>query len=201
MSADEAAGAAQPSGWHADLRAVALHAGDGDAVALTELVRRTSQTVWRTCAALVDRASADDLTQDVYVRVMRSLPTYRGESDPISWLLTITRRVCADEIAGRRRTRLLSARLGGEREPVGLEATGVVELADALARLSGERREAFLLTAVAGFSYVDAATMSGCPVGTIRSRVARARVDLMAALFGAPDDGDGPAAQVRWEAS
>lgn len=46
----------------------------------------------------------------------------------------------------------------------------------------GDRREAFLLTQLRGLSYAEAAEVAGCPVGTIRSRVARARADLVAAL-------------------
>jgi RNA polymerase sigma-70 factor (ECF subfamily) len=56
---------------------------------------------------------------------------------------------------------------------------------DLLARLDADRREAFVLTQVVGMSYAEAAEVAGCPVGTIRSRVARARADLVAAL----DDG------------
>jgi RNA polymerase sigma-70 factor, ECF subfamily len=51
-----------------------------------------------------------------------------------------------------------------------------------LAGLSTDRRTAFVLTQVLGFSYEEAADVAGCPVGTIRSRVARARADLLAAL-------------------
>lgn len=166
-----------------NLRQVALRAGDGDEAALGELVRRTSVTVWRACAALVDRGSADDLTQDTYLRAIRSLPAYRGESDPIRWLLTIARRVCADEIGRRRQLRQATARLAWERQPVAPEPTGALDLADALGRLAPRRREAFVLTVVAGFSYSDAAALCGCPVGTIRSRVARARADLIEALY------------------
>jgi selenocysteine-specific elongation factor len=57
---------------------------------------------------------------------------------------------------------------------------------DALAGIPAERREAFVLTQVVGLPYADAARVAGCPVGTVRSRVARARADLVAAL-----DGDG----------
>ena len=63
------------------------------------------------------------------------------------------------------------------------------ELADArvlLEQLPEERREALILTQVLGYSYAEAAEIAGCRVGTIRSRVARARRDLVAAL----DDGD-----------
>ena len=166
-----------------ELTLVALAAGRGDEVALSELVTRTSAVVWRVCAALVDRGSADDLSQDTYLRAVRSLGSYRGESDPLPWLLTIARRVCAEEIARRQRHRLTTTRLAAERSVPAVDAVGRVELLDALARLPARRREAIVLTCVVGLSYADAAAVCDCPVGTIRSRVARARADLADALW------------------
>jgi RNA polymerase sigma-70 factor (ECF subfamily) len=55
-------------------------------------------------------------------------------------------------------------------------------LHDLVAGLRPERREAFVITQIAGLSYADAAEICGCPVGTIRSRVARAREDLVVAM-------------------
>jgi len=170
----------------AELIAQAQAAGRGEPGALAQLVARTSAVVWRTCAALVDRQSADDLAQETYLRAIRSLPSYRGEADPTRWLVTIARRVCAEEIARRQRDRLISARLAARRVPDVADPIGESELLDALARLSRPRREALVLTAVTGLSYADAAAVCSCPVGTIRSRIARARADLTAALW--PND-------------
>jgi RNA polymerase sigma-70 factor (ECF subfamily) len=73
-------------------------------------------------------------------------------------------------------------------------AEGVV-VADLLARLDPDRREAFVLTQLLGLSYAEAAEVAGCPVGTIRSRVARARADLIDSLAeGTEDGGDSDAA-------
>ncbi|WP_433235961.1 sigma-70 family RNA polymerase sigma factor [Actinomadura nitritigenes] len=166
-----------------DLRAVALRAGQGDSEALTQVVRRTSAMIWRVCAALVDGATADDLTQETYLRAVRSLPTYRGESAPMPWLVTIAHRVCAEEIGRRTRARTVVRHLTARVWPPPVEpAASVSELTDAVGRLSAERRDALLLTAVAGLSYADAAAVCGCPVGTIRSRVARARAELIDVL-------------------
>ena len=153
-----------------------------DSAALSTLIARTRPAVWRTCAALVDRGSADDLTQETFLRAVRSLGGYRGEAGPGRWLQTIARRVCAEEIGRRQRARELAARLRAERCPTAADATGLVELADALDRLAPERREAFVLTAVAGLPYAAAARACDCPVGTIRSRVARARGELVRSL-------------------
>jgi RNA polymerase sigma-70 factor (ECF subfamily) len=169
-----------------DLRAVALRAARGDDAALAELIRRSTRPVWRACAALVDPGSADDLAQDTYLRAVRSLPTYRGDADPVRWLLTIARRVCADEITRRQRARQTSARVYALRPAASVEPDLGVELADAIARLQPDRQEAFLLTAIAGYSYAQAAEACGVPIGTIRSRVARARTDLVDTLDLAP---------------
>ena len=59
-------------------------------------------------------------------------------------------------------------------------------VADLLQRLTADRRETFVLTQLLGLSYAEAAEVSGCPVGTIRSRVARARADLVQALDEGP---------------
>jgi RNA polymerase sigma-70 factor (ECF subfamily) len=161
---------------------VALRAGAGDPHAVADFVAATSRRIWRLCAALVDPGSADDLTQETYLRAVRSLPGYRGDSDPVPWLQTIARRVCADEVARRQRARRTTTRLRAERVLEAAEPALGVDVADALDRLAPERRRAFLLTAVAGVPYAEAAEICGCAVGTIRSRVARARGELGDAL-------------------
>lgn len=178
----------------APTRELALRAASGDTVAMAELVRATSQRVWRTCAFLVDRSAADDLTQETYLRAIRSLSTYRGEAEPGRWLLTVARRVCADEIATRQRARTIASRSRAAYRPAVTGPSLGVELGDAIDALSPERREAFLLTAVAGYPYAEAAALCDCPIGTIRSRVARARTDLLTALGLLPTDG-GPVGQ------
>jgi RNA polymerase sigma-70 factor, ECF subfamily len=68
-------------------------------------------------------------------------------------------------------------------------------VADLLTRLDPDRREAFVLTQLLGLPYAEAAEVVGCPVGTIRSRVARARADLLTSLAGVKvDGGEGDAA-------
>jgi RNA polymerase sigma-70 factor (ECF subfamily) len=67
-------------------------------------------------------------------------------------------------------------------------AEGAV-VTDLLARLDPDRREAFVLTQLLGLPYAEAAEVAGCPVGTIRSRVARARADLVDSLAGVKEGG------------
>jgi RNA polymerase sigma-70 factor, ECF subfamily len=100
----------------------------------------------------------------------------------LTWLLTIARhsaqRVGTQE---QRRTSLARQPGGGVRA---LDASSTTEIALLLDALPAERREALVLTSVLGLSYAEAAEVCGCAVGTIRSRVARARSDLLRALAG-----------------
>jgi RNA polymerase sigma-70 factor (ECF subfamily) len=133
------------------------------------------------CAALGDRQSADDLTQETYLRAFGSLHRFAGRSSLRTWLLAIARRVCADALRTRRRRPVVvdaaPVDLSDAADRVGEHAA----VADVLQRLDADRREAFVLTQLLGLSYAEAAEVAGCPVGTVRSRVARARADLVQA--------------------
>jgi RNA polymerase sigma-70 factor (ECF subfamily) len=161
---------------------LALGAGAGDRAALATFVHRTQGEVWRLCAALSDRDTADDLTQETFLRAIPALGSFRGESSARTWLLTIARRTCADDIRRRRRTRRLVERVRAERTAESVaDPSGRAELHALVRDLADDRREAFVLTQVLGLDYAEAAEVCGCPIGTIRSRVARARADLVRA--------------------
>lgn len=165
-----------PSVPHDPLRPLLDAAVEGDDVALAELVRRTQDDVWRLCRAL-GSGDEEDLVQETYLRALRSLPTFRGDAPVRSWLMSIARRVCADQVRRRQRQRRIVRRAV---EHVDASPSPGSDGTDALlAELDPERREAFVLTQVVGLSYDEAAVVVGCPVGTIRSRVARARADLL----------------------
>jgi RNA polymerase sigma-70 factor, ECF subfamily len=158
---------------------VALRTRRGDTAAATAFVRATQTDVWRLCAHLGSRASAEDLAQETYARAFASLHRFAGRSSARTWLLGIARRVCADAVRSAVRARSV---------PVGAaivaDPADSVALQELLAALDDERREAFVLTQLVGLSYAEAAEVAGCPVGTIRSRVARARDELVAAFGG-----------------
>ena len=166
-----------------ELERIAADAAGGDPLAAAALVRATQSDVWRLCAALGDRESADDLTQETYLRAFGSLHRFEGRSSVRTWLLSIARRVCADAVRSRRRRRLTLVRDDADLEALSRPRTAsagdaVAEgaaVTDLLARLDADRREAFVLTQLLGLPYAEAAEVAGCPVGTIRSRVARAR--------------------------
>ena len=86
-----------------ELERYAADAAAGDPLAAAALVRATQTDVWRLCAALGDRDSADDLTQETYLRAFSSLHRFEGRSTLRTWLLAVARRVCADAIRARRR--------------------------------------------------------------------------------------------------
>jgi RNA polymerase sigma-70 factor (ECF subfamily) len=170
-----------------ELGRVAADAVDGDPVAAAALVRATQPDVWRLCAALGDPQSADDLTQETYLRAFGSLHRFEGRSSLRTWLLAIARRVCADALRTRRRRPFSLVRDDADLEALaagdGADRVGEgAVVTDLLGRLDPDRREAFVLTQLLGLSYAEAAEVADCPVGTIRSRVARARGDLIDAL-------------------
>jgi RNA polymerase sigma-70 factor (ECF subfamily) len=166
-----------------ELTRLLLAAAGGDRVALSTFVRRTQADVWRFLAHLVDVQSADDLTQEVYLRALGSIPRFRGDASARTWLLAVARNVAADEIRRRQRRRSVPEGPPPQPEP---DPTGVVAIAALVEELAPDRREAFVLTQVLGLSYAEAAAACGVPIGTIRSRVSRAREDLVALL----DEGD-----------
>ena len=164
-----------------ELTSLLVAARDGDRLALGAFIRSTQAEVWRLARHLVGPEDAEDVTQDVFVRAWRALPDYRGDAAARTWLLAIARRACADAVRKRTRARRLRARL--EAQPVRTRVEGSTTDLDALvAVLPPERREAFVLTQVVGCSYEEAAAIAGVPIGTIRSRVARAREALVAAV-------------------
>ena len=165
-----------------ELTSLARAAGRGDRAALARLVRQTQGDVWRLCAHLVGSASADDLAQETYLRAIPALRKFRGDAPVRIWLLTIARRTCAAEIASRSKDRQLADRLAATPEAAmgqqPSEPGAQALVASLLAGLDPDRRAAFVLTQLLGCSYAEAAQICGCPAGTIRSRVARAREDL-----------------------
>jgi RNA polymerase sigma-70 factor (ECF subfamily) len=163
---------------------LAVRAGRGDAAAQAAFVHATQAEVWRFCAALVDPGAADDLTQETYLRAFQALPGFEGRSTVRTWLLGIARRTCADHLRAVVRRRRLDAKLAAQAwtdapHPDPAHRLGA---ADLLARLGEDRKTAFVLTQVLGLSYAEAAAVEDVPVGTIRSRVARARDELVAAV-------------------
>jgi RNA polymerase sigma-70 factor (ECF subfamily) len=166
------------------LTRLAHSARGGDDVALGAFIDAAYEPVWRLCASLVDNESAEDLAQETFIRVVRALPQFRGEASAKTWLLAIARNTCMDELRSRTRRRQRDIMLhdghpGADHAP---DASQEIAVTDLVNRLEPERRAAFVLTQLLGLTYQEAAEVCECPVGTIRSRVARARADLLGLL-------------------
>jgi RNA polymerase sigma-70 factor (ECF subfamily) len=155
-----------------------LAARAGDDAALATVVRLAQPDVRRFLRPLVDPADLDDVAQETFLRAYRALPRFRGDASGRTWLLAIARRAAADATRRRVRRRRADERLAHQRTGTGGgdgENGAEHALLDLVDRLHPDQRVAFVLTQVVGCSYVEAAAVCGVPVGTIRSRVARAR--------------------------
>ncbi|MCM2389011.1 sigma-70 family RNA polymerase sigma factor [Streptomyces albipurpureus] len=179
----------------AEITSWALAAGLGDREAAELFVHATYDDVRRFVAHLTaDVRGAEDLTQETFERALPSLSRFAGRSCARSWLLSIARRVVVDRYRrASARPRIadtadwvIAADRAQSRHLPGFEEA--VAFTDALRTLEPGRRQAFVLTRLLGLSYAEAAELLGCPVGTIRSRVARARRDLAAVWLALAED-------------
>jgi RNA polymerase sigma factor (sigma-70 family) len=155
-----------------------------DAQRLLELVPRLR----RYARALVgDRAAADDLVQDTLERALGKLHLYRPGSDLRAWLFTVMHNVHVNQIRAVRATDPLDEDMPelAQRPP---QQDGLLmrDLERSLARLPAEQREVLLLIALEGLSYEETARTLGIPIGTVMSRLSRAREKLRAMLLGLP---------------
>ncbi|MFJ9823048.1 sigma-70 family RNA polymerase sigma factor [Streptomyces sp. NPDC101160] len=178
---------------------LALAARDGDPAKADLFVRALHRDVWRYVAYLsADRQAADDLTQEVFLRAIAALPRFQGRSSARTWLLSIARRTVVDSLRHAAARPRLSDRDDWQAEAEHTQPLGLpgfedgIALAELMDSIPAERRDAFVLTQLLGLPYAEAADAIGCPVGTVRSRVARARTSLVSLLRG--DEEPAPAA-------
>jgi RNA polymerase sigma-70 factor, ECF subfamily len=127
----------------------------------------------------VDRA--DDLVQETLLRALANIDSFQRGTNMSAWLFTILRNLFRSEYRKRRREVEDADGSYAERLKSQPEQTGRVEFTEfrsALAQLPADQREALILVGASGFSYEEAAEICGCAVGTIKSRVNRARSRL-----------------------
>jgi RNA polymerase sigma-70 factor (ECF subfamily) len=169
-----------------ELTRLFLAARNGDRTALLHAVRASQADVWRLASHLVGPDDADDVTQDTFVRAWKALPAFRGESSARTWLLSIARRACADQVRRNVRRRRLAGRLQHRASLPGqasaVDPTDAHAVSALVDELPDDQRAAFVLTQMIGCTYEEAAEACGVPIGTIRSRVARARAHLVDAV-------------------
>jgi RNA polymerase sigma-70 factor (ECF subfamily) len=171
-----------------ELTALAFAAGRGDRDAVTALIQATQRDLLRFLGAQAAPGDVEDLAQETYLRALRALPQFAGHSSVRTWLFSIARRVAVDQVRRAVRQPRLTAAADWQSAADAADAVSGPRfdeqhaLTELLAGLLPERRAAFVATQIAGLSYAEAAEVCGCPVGTIRSRVARARDDQIAAM-------------------
>ena len=177
------------------LTSTALKARDGDRVALEGLMRLVQGDVWRLCKYMVDAQSADDLAQDALIKMIGSLHRVTAEHNVRAWTLGIARHTCLDEIRRRQRRRKLQKDYEGTRPVLVSAEDSSLDLRELIAHIDIDRRDAFVLTQLVGLSYEEVAEMCECPIGTVRSRVARARLDLQTLMNASNEAGTFPPPQ------
>src|SRR6056297_2698074 len=163
---------------------------DLDIVGQIEALRRYAGVLTR------DPGAADDLVQTTFVRAQERLATFRDGADLRVWLMAILHNLFIDN---RRSAQAAQAReqAWAETRPSFVEASGemaarLAQVRAAFLSLSAEQREALHLVAVEGLGPAEAAQVLGVPVGTVMSRVGRARAALRAF-----EDGAGGARSAR----
>ena len=128
-------------------------------------------------AALTDRRTeADDAIADTLSRAWRYADSFNGHGSFEGWLLKICRNSVIDARLWAKRIREAESAAGVR--SVAVNDAGGVELKDLIRRLPVAQREVIVLTAVLGYSYDETAALLDVPVGTIRSRLHRARTAL-----------------------
>jgi len=157
----------------------------GDAHAFDEFIRRSSPRVYAWMCRAVGRDAAEDLTQEIFLKAFRGLPRYRGDAPARAWLAAIAHNTVKNQYRFLGRFRRI---FPGERDSLAEpadpaagpeEAAGGSErrarVAEALGRLPVKFRMPLVLRDLDGWSYEEISASLGLPLGTVKSRIARAR--------------------------
>ncbi|HEY7264181.1 MAG TPA: sigma-70 family RNA polymerase sigma factor [Trebonia sp.] len=144
----------------------------GDALALDQLLDELAPYVRRLCARIAP-ATADDATQEALLAVFRGLPSLRAPEAIITWVRSVTVRTAI------RLARQHDLEVAAEEKHMGRHVSspeGLVDIDDAVARLPVPQRVVLVLRVREGLSEQEIATTLGIPVGTVKSRLNRARI-------------------------
>ena len=159
----------------------------GDAPAFEELVMTYQHRVFGVALRMLGNAAeAEEVAQEAFVRAHRALGDFRGDAKLSTWLYAITSRLCLNRLATgeRRLTRqgeeaLLRLSDAGPRPDAALERRELESaLGRAIAELPEDRRIVVVLRDIEGLSYEEIAQVLELELGTVRSRLHRARADL-----------------------
>ncbi len=165
----------------------------GDLDAFDELVRRYQSKVYTVAFRFMgNHADAGDLAQEAFIRVFQALASFRGDSSFATWIYRIASNVCRDELRKQQRQKKVSLdemiAYGGvspllvDGDPSPQEQLERSELKDQVQRhlneLSGDHRLILVMRDIQGMPYDEIASALDCSVGTIKSRLSRARQAL-----------------------
>ena len=163
----------------------------GESRAFEELVTRYQHRLFGVALRMLgNRAEAEEIAQETFLRAHRALGEFRGEARLGTWLYAIASRLCLNRLAegARRHERSNEAALL-QRPAEGADAAAALErgelqaaLHEAVAALPEERRIVVVLRDLEGLAYEEIAEVLGLPLNTVRTRLHRARVDLRAKL-------------------
>jgi RNA polymerase sigma-70 factor (ECF subfamily) len=179
----------------------------GDQDAWNQIVRQHWRKVFNLAYKFVGRHDeAEDLTQDVFLKIFKALHTFDRRANFQTWLISISRNLCIDHYRSVRKERETMARdvdaslltpPARERSPLGeLEQLDLRKrIREALAELPPTLREAVVLRDLQEFSYQEIADQLHLPEGTVKSRINRGRLELARQLRRLHNQrpGDGPA--------
>ncbi len=172
------------------IEATIQRAGDGDQAAWETIVRTYWRKVFNVAYRFVGTyEEAEDLTQEIFLKVFRSLSTFDQRANFQTWLISVSRNYCIDRYRSGRRDREIFARevnaADVQAEAPGPSPHARVELQDrvallreALRGLSSPLRTAVLLRDIHELSYQEIASQLGVAEGTVKSRINRGRAEL-----------------------
>jgi RNA polymerase sigma-70 factor (ECF subfamily) len=167
---------------------------DGDEGAFEMLVKRHQKSIYNLAYRITgDQASAADLTQEVFIRVLRKISTFKGQAAFKTWLYRLAINLCRDFIRREKRLALFTGlalfnnlpfKRSIENDPVELvERAEMKELVqEVLLKLPFDFRAVVILCDIQGYSYQEVAETLGLPLGTVKSRLNRARQQLASLL-------------------
>ncbi len=180
-----------------DEKQLVRQAADGDTKAFEQLVVQYQKPVYNLMMRMVGNADdALDLSQEAFLRVWRSLKQFKFESSFSTWLYKLSSNVCIDFLRQKKRAKTVVVELPddaseqmeqpdptpGPEESV-MRADERERICAAMDELEPEYREALTLCAIHGLSYIEIAEVMDVPVGTVKSRVARAREKMRRKLL------------------
>ena len=183
----------------------------GDKAAFELLVAKYHRKIIRLVSRLVrDAAEVEDVTQEAFIKAYRALPQFRGESAFYTWLYRIAVNTAKNHLATQGRRAPTSTEANAEEAETFAEADQLRDINtpesmlmskqiaqtvnSAMEALPDELRTAITLREIEGLSYEEIAEAMGCPIGTVRSRIFRAREAIASRLRPLLDTPDGK----RW---